>query len=120
MQASRLILAAALTAAAFVAQAESPDLSGQFAHRVSSGPAAQVATRPATQSVQSTVSPWSTQYNPLATFRSTKTRAEVQAEYIANRDAVAAMNREDSGSAYLAAHRTGAASQLAGTPANAQ
>lgn len=35
-------------------------------------------------------------------FRSTATRAEVQAQYIAARDAVAAMTREDSGSAFIA------------------
>lgn len=37
-------------------------------------------------------------------FRSTATRAEVQAQYIAARDAVAAMTSEDSGSAYLVRH----------------
>lgn len=35
-------------------------------------------------------------------FRSTVSRAEVQAQYVAARDAVAAMTREDSGSAYIA------------------
>jgi len=47
-------------------------------------------------------SPWSILYNPLATFRSTKTRAEVHAEYLRSRDNVAAMNGEDSGSTLLA------------------
>jgi hypothetical protein len=123
MNASRLILAATLTAAAFVAQAETPDPSGQFAQRVGSAPVAQQAAAPATTPAGAyRVSAWSTQYNPLANFRSTRTRAEVQAEYIASRNAVAAMNSEDSGSAYLAAHRgtTGASRQLAGTPVNAQ
>ncbi|HEX7891521.1 MAG TPA: DUF4148 domain-containing protein [Ramlibacter sp.] len=41
-------------------------------------------------------------YNPLAQFRGAKTRADVRAEFMAERDTVAAMTREDSGSAYLA------------------
>lgn len=48
------------------------------------------------------VSPWSFRYNPLATFKSATTRADVTAAYIADRDAVAAFTGEDSGSAYLA------------------
>jgi hypothetical protein len=35
-------------------------------------------------------------------FQSTVSRAQVQSQYIAARDAVAAMTREDSGSAYIA------------------
>jgi hypothetical protein len=64
--------------------------------------------------------PWSTQYNPLATFKSERTRAQVQAEYVANRDAVAAFTSEDSGSAYLAKHDAPVATRLAGTPVSAQ
>jgi hypothetical protein len=48
------------------------------------------------------VSPWSMRYNPLANFKSTQTRAEVTAAYIADRDEVAALTGEDSGSAFLA------------------
>ena len=48
------------------------------------------------------INPWSTQYNPLKQFKSAKTREAVVAEYIAARDEVAALNSEDSGSAYLA------------------
>jgi hypothetical protein len=69
------------------------------------------------------VNPWSTQYNPLKAFRSTTTRAEVVAEYIASRDQVAALNGEDSGSAYLAqagGRRWKSGSTLAGMPHNAQ
>jgi hypothetical protein len=69
------------------------------------------------------VNPWSTYYNQLAGFHSTKTRAEVQAEYRAERDQVAIMNREDSGSAYLT-HLAGVHNKvgttLAGTPASGQ
>ena len=49
------------------------------------------------------VNPWSTSYNPLARFTSGRTRADVTAEYLQSRDEVAALNAEDSGSAYLAA-----------------
>lgn len=66
------------------------------------------------------VSPWSNRYNPLAQFRSTRTRAEVVADYVANRDVVNALNGEDSGSTYLAggASVPGQA-RLAGQPAAA-
>jgi hypothetical protein len=125
MQASRLLLAAAaLTTAAFAAQADDADPSGQFAHPVTASATSAAAPVQAAAPAAGTyrVSPWSTQYNPLATFRSSKSRAEVQAEYIRSRDAVAAMNSEDSGSAYLAANRRAedASRQLAGQPYNAQ
>lgn len=51
---------------------------------------------------KSGVNPWARSYNPLTGFASSKTRAEVTAEFVANRDAVAALNGEDSGSKYLA------------------
>lgn len=66
-------------------------------------------------------SPWSTQYNPLAQFKSARSSAEVRAEYVAARTEVAALNAEDSGSAYLA-HTTSpvkAGTTLAGTPSTA-
>jgi hypothetical protein len=71
---------------------------------------------------QSGVNPWSTQYNPLRSFQSTTTRAEVTADYLAARDEVNALNSEDSGSAYLAQMRvTGVPpTTLAGQPRNAQ
>ena len=47
-------------------------------------------------------SPWADTYNPLANFRSTKTSAEVTAEFRASRNTVAAFSAEDSGSSYLA------------------
>jgi hypothetical protein len=46
--------------------------------------------------------PWADDYNPLAPFRSSLSRAEVTAAYIASRDASAAFNGEDSGSSYMA------------------
>jgi len=68
------------------------------------------------------VNPWSNRYNQLADFKSTKSREQVQAEYQANREAVAALTGEDSGSAYLAqmAVTSTAGTALAGTPVNAQ
>ena len=54
---------------------------------------------------KSGVNPWARSYNPLRHFRSERTRAEVTAEYIAERKAVAALNGEDSGSQYLARTR---------------
>ena len=68
------------------------------------------------------VNPWSISYNQLAQFKSAKTRDQIQAEYRAEREAVAALTGEDSGSAYLtplaASRRLG--TTLAGTPASAQ
>lgn len=68
-------------------------------------------------------SPWSTQYNPLAKLKSTRSRAEVVAEYTAARDEVAALNGEDSGSAYLAQYagrQVSPTTTLAGQTHNAQ
>ena len=74
-----------------------------------------------TQFQQAGNSPWARSYNPLTTFQSTATRAEVVAGYMADRDQVAAFGGEDSGSQYMAQHRaqnTGV--QLAGQPRNPQ
>lgn len=68
------------------------------------------------------VNPWSMSYNPLASFRSTTTRAAVTADYVASRDVVHAFTSEDSGSSYLAHARVpmNAATTLAGQAQNAQ
>ena len=67
------------------------------------------------------VNPWSTSYNPLAQFRGTASRADVTAAYIADRDTVAAITGEDSGSAYFAQLPPVQRSEtLAGQPANGQ
>lgn len=55
------------------------------------------------------VNPWASSYNPLAGFRSSKTRAQVTAEFLAARAEVSALGGEDSGSAYLTAHARRAA-----------
>ncbi len=67
------------------------------------------------------VNPWSISYNQLAQFKSAQTREQVQAEFRAERDFVAAMNAEDSGSVYLSQlpHSYGGTT-LAGTPVNGQ
>ena len=54
---------------------------------------------------RSGVNPWSTSYNPLRSFQSTSTRAQVVGEYLDSRNQVSAMTGEDSGSAYLARAR---------------
>ena len=67
------------------------------------------------------VNPWSTSYNPLRSFVSVKSRAQVAGEYVATRDQVAAFTSEDSGSAWLQAGRRAERSDtLAGTPRTAQ
>ncbi|MEJ8839557.1 DUF4148 domain-containing protein [Ramlibacter sp. AN1133] len=115
------LLVAALSLAAFAAHADDADPSGQFAASTASK-----ATRAEVQAQlasykQSGVNPWSTSYNPLKSFQGGRTRAEVTAEYVASRDAVAAMTREDSGSAYLARRTvTTDVRHLAGSPVNAQ
>ena len=115
------LLIAALSFAAFAAHADDADPSGQFAATVTGN-----ATRAQVQSQfvgykQAGVNPWSTAYNPLKSFQSARTRADVTGEYLASRAAVAAMTGEDSGSAYLSARSaTPVARQLAGDPVNAQ
>jgi len=54
---------------------------------------------------KSGINPWATHYNLLRNFKSSATREQVTAEYISERDAVASMNGEDSGSNYLAGLR---------------
>jgi len=61
------------------------------------------------------VNPWADDYNPVLLARSTRSRADVMAEYRADRSEVAAFTGEDSGSTYLAraAHTTRRATELA-------
>lgn len=65
---------------------------------------------------------WSNRYNPLATFSSNRSRAQVVADFIAARGEVAAFTGEDSGSAYLARNDGAVAdtTRVAGQPGNAQ
>jgi hypothetical protein len=99
MNRKSLITGIAIAAAAFAASAESyEEYNKPF---VSSAPRAVVQAEAAQRSAPA-ANPWSISYNPLAQFRSEKTRAEVTAEYIAQRDLVDAFMGEDSGSGYLA------------------
>ena len=120
MKASRFAVAA-LSFAAVAAYADDADLSGQFANTIAGSQSRAQVQAQLTEYRQAGVNPWSTSYNPLKSFQGQRSRAEVQAEYLASRDAVAAMTREDSGSAYIATRRsTPEVRHLAGTPANAQ
>jgi hypothetical protein len=118
MKTSSILLAAALATAGFAAQADEADGSQYGVQFNGSKTRAEVQAELA-QYKQAGVNPWSIQYNPLNSFRGAKTRAQVQAEYLASRDAVAAFTSEDSGSAYLAAHKASATTQFAGQPGNA-
>lgn len=122
MQRISIALAAALSLAAVAAHAETPDPAGQFAASAGGVSRAQVQAELA-QYKQSGVNPWASSYNPLKSFHGQKTRAQVEGEFLANRQAVQAMTSEDSGSAYLAARRGTAEgdNQFAGQPTrNAQ
>lgn len=114
MQLSRLVIAA-LSLSALTAYAESPAASGQFAQTVTAATAGAPAQSPANARV-SGGNPWSTSFNPLAGFQSQRTRADVTAEYVRSRGAVAAFTGEDSGSAVLSATRGG---RFAGQPVSA-
>jgi hypothetical protein len=84
-----------------------------------SEPFVSTATRAEVQAgiaqARATANPWSIAYNPLATFQSSRTRAEVRAEYIASRDDVAALTGEDSGAFALAQQPS---AQFAGVASN--
>ena len=119
MNRNHLAIAAALSLAAFAAQADDMDLSGQYAAAVpaSSTTRADVDQQFA-QYRKTGVNTFSISYNPVNSFKSQKTREQVTAEFLASRDTVNAMTAEDSGSAYLSAHRStvDASRQLAGQP----
>jgi hypothetical protein len=113
-----LSLAASLCLATLTAGAETPDPAGQFATRTSSG-----LTRAQVQSELaelhgSDMFPWSDAYRPAPSMESTKTRAQVRAEFLQNREAASALSAEDGGSPYLAKQRarTDEPSRVAGRP----
>ncbi len=99
MNATKYLAIAAIAAASFGAQADEADAS-QFANQFNGTRArAEVQAELANRGVNT----YSIQYNPITSFKSTVTRAQVTAAYIADRDQVAALNGEDSGSAFLTA-----------------
>jgi hypothetical protein len=112
------IIAIAITAAA-AGSAFADDITVETTPFVSSATRAEVQAELGRYQ-QAGVNPWSNRYNPLAQFRSQRTRDQVAAEYLAARDRVAAFTGEDSGSAYLASHPAIAATTLAGQPQRAQ
>ncbi|MES2939637.1 MAG: DUF4148 domain-containing protein [Pseudomonadota bacterium] len=116
---AKYIVSIALIAAAGTALAETP--TPEPARTVSSVSRAQVQAELAAYK-KAGVNPWSTTYNPLRGFKSTLTREQVTADYLASRDVVAATTGEDSGSAYytLLAARNVRGTTLAGQPASAQ
>jgi hypothetical protein len=114
-------IAISLVLAAFAGASFADDIT------IDTTPFASTATRAEVQAElegfkQSGVNPWTNRYNPLAQFSSQRSRAAVTAEYIQARDQVAAVNGEDSGSAYLAARdsETDVATSVAGQPRNPQ
>lgn len=69
------------------------------------------------------LNPWAQNFDQLKGLTSSRTRAEVTAEYLRERDAVSAMNGEDSGSQYLAQMRSATSApvyQAGRAPANKQ
>jgi hypothetical protein len=120
MNRSAFVLAAALSLAGLAAHAESPDPSGQFAASAGSSVSRAQVQAELREFKQQGVDPWAQDYNPLASFHGSRTRAEVVREFLGSRAEVAAMNAEDSGSRYLAVRKeSGAPRQLAGTPRSA-
>jgi len=103
---NRTALSAIVLATAFAGNAFADDITIDTTPFVSSKTRTEVQAELG-QFKKSGPNVWSTQYNPLARFQSGKTRAEVTAEYRAERNAVAAFTGEDSGSAYLALHNDG-------------
>jgi hypothetical protein len=119
MNRNHLALAAALSLAAFAAQADDMDLSGQYAAAV---PASSTSRADVDQQLaqfkKTGVNTFAIGYNPVNYFKSQKTRAQVTAEFLDSRNMVDAMTAEDSGSAYLTAHQwsVDASRQFAGQP----
>jgi hypothetical protein len=102
-----LVLATAAVGTAFAAD-------GEFAHE-QQAPFTSTASRAQVQAELAQyrhdgIDTSSYEYNPLSTFKSSMTRAQVAADYIANRDEVAAQNGEGLG-AETFAHNVNARSR---------
>lgn len=105
MQATRLLAIAAIATAAFGAHADAFD-APEYAKAFNGTKSRAEVQAELGQYKQVGVNPWSTTYNPVAKFSGQRTRAQVQGEFIASRDRVAAFTGEDSGSAYLATNKS--------------
>ena len=97
MNRKSLIIGLSIAAAAAAASAES--------YTEHNTPFVSTGSRSAVQAelvtARQSANPWSTSYNPLASFRSDRGRLAVQSEYIEDREVVSAFTGEDSGSGYL-------------------
>ncbi|GAB3655937.1 DUF4148 domain-containing protein [Ramlibacter alkalitolerans] len=110
----------ALVAASSASSVLADDITVETTPFVSTSSRAQVNAQ-LQQFRQAGVDPWAQHYDQLAALRSSRTRAQVRADYLQSRQETAALTAEDSGSAWLAARAHGvAASLLAGTPASGQ
>lgn len=112
--------AVVIALAGFAASAQADDITIDTTPFVATATRAQVLAE--LQAFQRAgVNPWSISHNPLAGFSSSKTRAQVAAEYQGARDEAAALTAEDSGSAWLAARTPlQVEAVLAGQPVSAQ
>ena len=95
-----LAIAAVAVAASFGAQADEADASQYVVQFHGVKTRAQVQAELKAPGVDT----FDIAYNPVTNFKSGQTRAQVTAAYIADRDQVAALTSEDSGSAFLTAH----------------
>jgi hypothetical protein len=102
MNATKILAIAAVAAASFGAQADEADASQYGVQFNGSKTRAEVQAELSSYK-KTGVNPWSISYNPLSAFKGSLTRAQVTAAYIADRDQVAALTGEDSGSAFLTA-----------------
>ncbi|MBI5279787.1 MAG: DUF4148 domain-containing protein [Burkholderiales bacterium] len=110
---SALVITAAAAGSAF---AESPGTWTNADLGVSTKTRAEVQAELAAYK-KAGVNPWSISYSMTRDFRSTASRADVTAQYLKNRDAVAAINSEDGGAGSFAASQPAVASDtLAGQP----
>jgi len=121
---NRTLASLAFAVAAVAAAAASP----AFADDITIDPNEFVSTRSRAEVMaelqqfrRDGVNPWADHHDQLQAFKSSKSRAQVTAEYVDSRDEVTALNAEDSGSSYLMArsHRS-PAPVLASLPNNEQ
>lgn len=117
MNRTTTLIAAIAFAAASSAFAESPNAGNPAFTGAKSRAEVQTELQ---QYKASGVNPWSQSYNQLRGFQSSKTRAQVTAEFLQSRDEAASLTGEDSGSAFLSVRTRAVAPVLAGQPVNAQ
>ncbi len=116
---NRKTLSAALILVAAAGSAFADDITIETTPFVGSRTRAEVQAE-LQQYQQQGVNPWAQGYNPLQSFHSGTTRAQVTAEFLADRDEVAAGNSEDGGASWRAARAPLSAHPvLAGNPVNA-